>query len=357
MNNIKTCFICMLMVTLQISSAGAAQVLKAVPEKVKFGTFNTFQIKETIVTLKNTGREKFVVDKIKADCTCIRTRLANKNIAPGKTVELQIAAMQKIGGKFSHNILIIPKDRERFEPIRIQATGNVVQPVSAKIGWIGKKPKILNPNSPIRLGLVHKLSVKPVIYITADDEHFNLRDSVPDVNSARFELQGYKFEKLPVTNPAKIDSEKKENLVLTLKPKEMWKTGIIKELIRVKLTDDVKFQVPIIFRIVGDAYLDEQMINLVTLSNSVSKELSIYFTNDTKAWEDVKWSAKGYLSKAIVINKDRSKCTDSCIRLTLSVDQSKLEDLPNGYLFCRVRFYRDEPTDDDVVSILVDGFN
>ncbi|MBW7989233.1 MAG: DUF1573 domain-containing protein [Planctomycetes bacterium] len=356
MNNIKKWFICMLIVTLQISIVGAAQVLKAVPEKVKFGTFNTFQIKETIVTLKNTGRETFLVDKIKADCSCIRTRLANKNIAPGQTVELQVAAMQRFGGKFSHNILIIPKDRERFEPVRIQATGNVVQPVSAKIGWTGKKPKVLDPNGPMRLGSVHKLSAKPVIYITAKDEQFNLRDSVPDVNSARFELHDYKFEKLPVTNPAKLGIKKKEHLVLTLKPKEVFKTGITKELISVKLTDDVKLDIRTIFQIVGDVYTSERMINLSTLSNSVSKELSIHFANDTKTWEDVKWNAKGYLSKAIVIKEDRNKRTDSCIRLTVSIDQSKLEDIPKGYLFCRVNFYQNEPTDDDV-SVLIDGFN
>ncbi len=332
-------------------------MLKAVPEKVKFGTFNTFQIKETIVTLKNTGRETFLVDKIKADCTCIRTRLATKEIAPGKTVELQVAAMQRIGGKFSHNILIIPKDRERFEPVRVQATGIVVQPVSAKIGWAGKKPKVLDPNGLMRLGTVHKLSAKPVIHITAKDKHFDLRDSVPDVNSARFELHDYKFEKLPVANPAKAGSGKKERLVLTLKPKEVFKTGITKELIRVKLTDDVELVVPIIFRIVGDVSPSEQMINLGTLSNSVSKELSIFFINDTKTWEDLKWSVTGYLSKAIVIKEDRNKRTDSCIRLTVSIDQSKLEDIPKGYLFCRMNFYQNEPTDDNVVSVLMDGFN
>lgn len=332
-------------------------MLKAFPEKVEFGTFNTFQIKETILTLKNTGRETFLVDKIKADCACIRTRLTTKEIAPGKTAELKIAAMQRTGGRFSHNVLIIPKDRERFEPIRIQATGNVVQPVSAKIGWIGKKPKVLNPNSPTRLGLVYKLSIKPVIYITAKDEHFNLRDSVPDVNSGRFDLHDYKFENLPVTNPANISSEKKESLVLTLKPKEVFKTGIMKELLRVKLTDDVELVVPIIFRIVGDVYPSEQMINLGTLSNSISKELTIFFTNGTNTWENIKWSAKGYLSKAIVIKEDRNKRTDSRIRLTLSVNQSKLSRIPKGYLFCRISFYQNEPTDDDVVSVLIDGFN
>ena len=357
MNNIKKWFICMLIVTLQISIAGAAQVLKAVPEKVNFGTFNTFQIKETIVTLKNTGRESFLVDKIKADCTCIRAMINTKEIAPGKKGELKIEAMQRTGGSFSHAVLIIPKNRERFESIIIQATGNVVQPVSAKIGWTGKKPKVLDPNGLMRLGSVHKLSAKPVIYITAKDEHIDLRDIVPDVNSARFELHDYKFQKLPVANPAKTGSKNKESLVLTLKPKEVFKNGITKELIRVKLTDDIRLVIPIIFRIVGDVYPAEEMTNLGTLSKSVSKELSIFFANDTKAWEDIKWSVKGYLSKAIVIKEDRDKRTDSCIRLTVSIDQSKLDDIPKGYLFCRVNFYQNEPTDNDVVSVLLDGFN
>lgn len=357
MNNIKMWFTCMLAVTLQISIAGAAQVLKAVPEKVEFGTFNTFQIKETIVTLTNTGRETFLVDKIKADCNCIRTAISTKEISPSDKAELKIAAKQRTEGRFSHDILVIPKDREKYKPVKIQATGKVVQPVSAKIGWIGKKLKVWDPNGPARLGIVHRKFVKPVIYITAKDEYFNLRDSVPDVNSIHFELHDYKFEKLPVTNPAKIDSEKKESLVLALQPKEVFKNGIIKEFIRVKLTDDVELVVPIIFRIVGDVYTAEQMINLGILSKGISKELSIYFTYDTKVWKDIKWDAKGYLSEAIVIKEDKNKHTDSCIRLTLGVNQSKLSRLPKGYLFCRISFYQNEPTDDDIVSVLIDGFN
>ncbi|MFB0524501.1 MAG: DUF1573 domain-containing protein [Phycisphaerae bacterium] len=357
MNKTKTWFACALIVTFYISIAGAKQVLKATPEKVEFCTFNTFQVKEAIVTLKNTDKKTFLIDKIKADCTCVRTRVATKEIAADKSTELKIAAMQRTEGKFSHNVLVIPKDRENHKPVRIQATGKVIQPVSAKIGWLGKTPKAFDPEGPMRLGLVHHLSAKPVIYITAKDEHFNLRDSAIDVNSLRFELDDYKFENITPTGQKDTDDDRKEMLVLRLKPKKTLKTGILREFIIVKLAEDVRLFMPIICRIVGDVYSTEQMINMGTLSDSALKECSIYFTNDTRPWEDIKWTAKGYLSDAIVISRQQAKSTGSCIRLTLSVDQSKLARLPKGYLFCRIQFYRNKPTNEDKVSVLVDGFN
>jgi len=87
MNKVKKCFAYALIVTSQISIVSAKQVLRAVPEKMEFGTFNTFQIKETIVTLTNTGRETFLVDKIKADCSCIRTAISIKEISPRDKAE------------------------------------------------------------------------------------------------------------------------------------------------------------------------------------------------------------------------------------------------------------------------------
>ncbi|GAH22732.1 unnamed protein product, partial [marine sediment metagenome] len=112
-------------------------------------------IKETIIKLSNTGKETFLIDKIKADCSCIHTSISTKEIPPGKTVELRIAARERTGGKFSHDVLIIPKDTKRYEPLKIRATGNVIQPVSARIGWEGKKLTMFDPNRPVNLGLVH----------------------------------------------------------------------------------------------------------------------------------------------------------------------------------------------------------
>ncbi len=357
MNKTKTWFACALMVTLNISIVVAKQTLNATPEKVEFGTLNTFQVKEAIVTLENNGRETFLVDKIKADCSCIRTTISAKEISTGNKAELKIAAMQRTEGKFSHKVLVIPKDRENYKPLRIQATGKVVQPVSAKIGWMRKTPMVFNPEDPVSLGLVHHLSAKPVIYIMAKDKHLNLRDSIIDVNSTYFELDDYKFENLPTTDQTETGNERKETLVLRLKPKQTLKTGILRDFIRVKLADDVRLFIPIICRIVGDVYTAEQMINLGTLSDSVLKECSIYFTNDTRPWEDIKWTAKGYLSDAIAISRQQDKSVEPCIKLMLSIDQSKLTKLPKGYLFCRIQFYQNEPTDEDAVSILADGFN
>jgi len=134
MNNIMTRLTCLLILLLHISSLCTAHVLQVVPEKVELGILNAFQIIETIVMMKNTGKEIFLIDQIKADCSCIRTAISTKEISPGKTVELKIAIMERAEGKFSHDVLIIPKDRERYEPLKIQATGTVIQPVSAMIG-------------------------------------------------------------------------------------------------------------------------------------------------------------------------------------------------------------------------------
>lgn len=357
MNNIKMWSACVLIIILQVSLLCAAQVLRAVPEKVEFGTFNTFQIKEITVKLKNTGRKTFLIDKIKANCACIRTSISANEIPPGKTVELKIAARERTGGKFSHDVLIIPKDKERYEPLKILATGTVVQPVSAMIGWEGKKIMEFDPNGPIDLGLVHKSSVRPVIFITADSNHSNLRETIPDVNSFYFELDDYKFEKLPVTGQNKTDEDRNETLVLRLKTKKTLKIGVLRELIKLKLEDDVRLFIPITCRIVGDAFAEEPIIHFGNLYDSESGKCIIHFIDDSKTWKDIKWEAKGYLSNAIVVRKEDGLFSYSPIRLMLDINKSTLNSLPVGYVFCRIKFFQDQSTDEDFVNILLDGFN
>ena len=182
-------------------------------------------------------------------------------------------------------------------------------------------------------------------------------DSVPDVNSARFELFNSKFEKMSMTDRRWSGDNKKKRLVLTLKPKKTLETGVLRDFIKVKLADDIRLRIPIICRVIGDVYPAEQMINLGTISHSKPKELLIHFTNDTKPWKEIKWDAKGYLSEAISISKQQSEPTESCIKLTLGVNESKIRRVPKGYLFCRIRFYQGEVADEDAVSVLVDGFN
>jgi len=357
MNFSKVLALCVMILSLNSSFAGAAHVLKAVPKKVELGTFNTFQIKETIVKLSNTGKKTFLIDKIKADCACIRTSISTKEIPPGETVELKIAARERTGGKFSHDLLIIPADRESYEPLKIRATGTVIQPISAEIGWEGMKITMFDPNGPVNLGVVHYLSAKPVIHIIADSNHFNMRDAVPDVNSAIFELHSHKFEKFPAPEQIQTEGRQEESLTLLLKPKKKLKTGSLREVIRIKLADDVGLEIPISCLIVGDVYAKEKIIHFGNLSDSTPKKFTIYFTNNAEIWPEVKWNVSGYLSDAVVITEDKSGRTDSRIVLTLAIDQSKLNSLPKGYVFCRISFFQKQPTGDDVISILVDGFN
>ena len=355
--NKKTRLTCILILLLNMSFACAAQLLRATPEKVELGNLNTFQVKEAIVKLENAGNETFLVDKIKADCACIRTSISKREILPGQAVELKIAAKERTGGKFSHDILIIPKDKEHQEPLKIQASGNAIQPVSAKIGWEGKEITTFDPNRPVDLGLVHHLSAKPVIHIIADDKHFNIREAILDVNSTFFELYKHTFEKLAASDHLHTSEQVGERLILLLKPKEKLKIGALRDGIRIKLADNVGVEIPISCRIVGDVYAKERIIHFGDFSDSTPKKFTIHSINDSKIWPDVKWNVSGYLSDAVVITKDDNESTNSFIGLTLAVNQSKLNSLPRGYVFCRIEFFQKQPTDNEVISILLDGFN
>jgi len=215
-----------------------------------------------------------------------------------------------------------------------------------------------DPNSKVDLGFVHHLStIKPIVYITADEKQFNLRDSVPDVNSVIFELLNYKFEKKPLSDQMQTGELRKERLILAIKPKKALEVGVLKDYIRIQLADNVGLEIPILLQIVGDVYSEEKMINFGNLSACSLKKFKIHFANNAEVWQDLKWEINGYLSDAIVISEDHIERTNSYIEITLNVDKLKLNSIPNGYVFCRIKFYKKLPTDKDVINILADGFN
>ena len=354
MNRYKTWLKCILIVILLRSSVtNAKQTIKAVPEEVNLGTFNAFVIKETVVTLENTGKDTFVIDKIKADCACIRTSIDTKEIPAGKTTELKIAAMERTGGKFSQNVLITSKDTEKHEPLKIQVTGDILEPVSAQVGWLAKKMKRFDPNIPLELEPIHQLSAEPVIYITSNDKKLNFKTLVPDVNSSGFELKNYKIEKFSSADK----NQNMERMVLNLKPKDTLKIGEIRQGIKVELTDNVLLYIPLMSRIFGDVYINERRISFGPLANGENKEIEIHFVNNAKPWKNMKWEVNGSLSDTINVIINRSKCTDSCIVADLAVNKSTLRDVPKGYNFSRLNFFQDGSKENDVVSVLIDGFN
>lgn len=342
---------------LQVSFSNAAETLKVEPEKVDFGKFSTFQIKETVVKLKNTGKEKIILDKIKPDCSCIQTSIDTNEILPGKTIELTVYARSTKGGILSHYILIIPKDKERYETLKIQITGTVIESISTEIGLTRNSIKNFKPDDMVDLGIVHQQSVKPIIYLYSNDKQFDLKDSVPDVNSLHFALESYQYEKISLPYPEKKNIINNKRLVLNLAPKAIVKTGNIKETVKIQLFKDILLYIRFSCLIVGDIYTNEQKISFGTLADCTDKEVLINFTNNTKVWDNIKWSIDGDLSSVIIANTEKDRNNDSTIIVKLSIDKSKINNLPKGYLFSRITFYQNETTKENAVYLLVDGFN
>jgi hypothetical protein len=275
----------------------------------------------------------------------------------GETAELKIAARERTGGNFSRDIMIIPQDIEHYKPLKITVTGNVIEPVQAEIGWENKEITKFNPKGPINLGLVHYLSAKPVINIIANSKDFNLSDTVPDVNSVVFKFNNYKFEPISATDNNSENNAPKQKLVLSLAPKIVLKAGSLRDIVRIRLKQNVGIEIPIECLVVRDVYTMERIIHFDNLTESKPKKFTIHFTNNAHVWPDVKWNVAGYLSDAIKITEEQNERTDSSITLTLAVDKFKPDSIPKGYVFCRISFFQKEPTDDEVVTLLVDGFN
>jgi hypothetical protein len=169
-------------------------------------------------------------------------------------------------------------------------------------------------------------------------------------------LAGHKLEKLTASNKKPVKEQPKETLVLSLKPKAPLRTGVLRELLKIKLAETVALEIPIACRVVGDAYGLDRRIHMGGLSNSTPKKFTIHFVDSTKVWSDLQWDINGYLSNAIAIRKEEILRTDSHIEVKLDVDHSKLSSLPKGYVFCRIRFYQNG-NPDETVDLLVDGFN
>jgi hypothetical protein len=281
--------------------------------------------------------------------------LTDMEIPSKGATTLEIATMLRTEGEFSHDILIVPKDRERYIPLRIQVKGKAIQPATCAIGWEGGAPVRCDPTRATELAIVHRLSVRPTVYLAAKNNRFDMRDAVIDVNSTTFELYEYRFVPRSDQATAPVDTGKNSAwLVLTLAPKQMPKVGVLRDLVRVTLAPNVNVHIPLSCRVVGDVYAEVQRINLGNLASSEPAYLSVHFANGRPRWKQVKWSMSGYLSEAVTIEQVPPE-PDAGVRLKMTVNPAKLGRLPKGYLISRATLYQNEPTDDDAITVLIDG--
>jgi hypothetical protein len=358
MRRIVACIVIVVGLASQAVNAAPRQMLKAAPEQVDLGTFNTFEEKQASAVITNTGSNTFVAASVKANCSCLRARLKDTEIPPGGKTTLEIAALLKADGEFSHDVLIVPKDQERYSPLRVQVKGRALELVVCALACPGKSPVPCDLSISTSLGTVHYKEVTPVLYLAARDNRFDLETAQIDVNSAQFELYDYRWARMSARVAASLHGTPGNRaLLLTLRPKKTLTPQRLRDLVEIRIAEKVRLYVPWTCRIVGDVYAQEQRVSLGSLDSGPEKEIRIWFAKGHPRWDRVQWTDGGGLSQALRIEPAPVNPNEHGIRMTVEVDRSQLARLPAGYLFERLTFYENAPTDEEAVSILIDGFN
>ncbi len=322
-------------------------------QDIDLGQFKVGQRRECTISIKNLTRADVAIERVAPSCACLSADLDSRIIERGSATSLRITAERQYPGEFSYFIMIIPEDTEKIEPLRINVRGEARSSVSAQVGWRGGILQEVTYPDPIELGVRHQSSACPIVRITTLDGS-DLRDSVVDVNSLHLCLD-------KITPRFSRHAEGKatataccRQVTIALRPKKALKQGRLRDLLEIALCDGSRAYIPIMCRIAGDVYLDEEVIRLGQLSEATERYLHVIFADKAKRWEAVHWETAGLLGEAMAI-RDVSPGRAGCISMILAADRARASQLPKGYLFCRVRFYNDP--NDAGVTVFIDGFN
>ena len=128
----------------------------------------------------------------------------------------------------------------------------------------------------------------------------------------------------------------------------------MQDTLEIRLADGSGLYVPIVCRIVGDVYVDQQIIHLGKLARSPEHKLHVLFADNAKRWKATHWEGAGLLYDAIAVHDARvEQATD--LTLILTVDQTRVSRLPQGYIFCKMRLF--ENPHDPGLTVFIDGYN
>jgi hypothetical protein len=339
------------------SISAGAQDLKATPDSIAFGEFYAFENKTTSVVIKNVGKETFVVDSVKVDCSCVEAQLSKYEIPPDGETVLKVDILLGTEGAFSHNILILPEDKNRHAPLQIEVKGKTIQPLVWAVGSGGRSPTLLDSVKPLELGIVHR-KTELSVYIAAKMNRFNLKEAVITWESSFFELRDYRFIASSTAKDGPAGMNKSGPwLLLKFLPKQVTRVGGVRDTIRIGLAERVQLFVPITCRVVGDTYPAPQHITFPTIGASQPISTSVFFANGHPTWKQMKWVSSGPLSDALTIESGPVEPNATAIGVKVSIDAPKTTQLSKGYLFAHVTFYENDPTETDAVNVLVDGLN
>jgi hypothetical protein len=317
------------------------------------GRFKVGQKKECSVSIHNPGDTDVEIERVVSNCACVSVEIDRQLVPGGRDATLRITVERPYPGPFVYSAVIVLQRDAQTEPVKITVRGEVISPVSARVGWQGGMLQDVSSPNPIELGTRHKSSTNLIVTLTSKEE-LDLRDSVVDVNSLYFCLD-------KVTGRSTIDphtevaaDSHRSRVMVTFSPRAPLEAGRLRDTLRISLRDGSDVYINIVARIVGDVYLDQEIVHLGVLVDSPERRLQVLFAEGATQWQAVHWEGVGILYDAITASPVSAGQSDHKA-LVLTIDQAKASRLPRGYLFCKMRLY-DRP-DATGLTIFIDGYN
>lgn len=167
------------------------------------------------VTLRNTGSQPLVIERVQASCGCTAVLLADKNVEPGKTTSVSISFDSKsFAGPVHKNVFVLSND-PRVPSKEIKFSARVIQVLEAQPPYLYFKPSRLD-STLSTYTVLKNLSDQTVeiLGVTSDESgaKFNLRKNT---------LAPGEMTQLAVTfTPTKAGYVYKDVVIRTSHPKQ-----------------------------------------------------------------------------------------------------------------------------------------
>lgn len=332
------------------------QVLEPSNATIELGPFKVGQVKESHLSIINRTSEDIAIARVMSTCGCLRPEIEPDSIPAEGSATLQVIAVRQFPGKFTYSIVVIPKDADKYDPLKIDVKGEAQSSVSYQVGWTRGILRSPTSAGACDLGIRHQMSADLIVRLTPVDKLTDTRGFVVDANSLHFGLHDITDSSGGHLRQQRDNIGSAFPLTLLFRPKKPLAIGQLRDLLEISLRDGSKLYVPLACRIVGDVYVQQEIIHLGKLKSCPTKNLDILFAGNVARWSNVQWNETGLLQQCLDIRRVDSDQPRE-VRIILSVDSTKLSALPKGYLFCRLTLYQHQPTDPEAVTVLVDGFN
>ena len=343
---------------------------------VNAGIVNVGQKKEVRIPIKNTEDQEMVIDKVSVCCGNPKPTINTKTIKSSETAELvQEVKRTKPGLATIQPRIYFKQPKEKILYCSISV--DVKQPISASIGWSGEAlQKVEYLKEETRLGQVHQKGKDLLLHLSSQNNSFDLRNSLIDVDSNYFSLSGSSLESIdqlkedtrqshsstvnkangPNDSADPAQTKNSVKLILTLSPYSFLPAGELSDKIVITFKDGTECHVPIAFRSVGDIYGESSSIALGKISTSkvTKKTFVIHFAD--KPWKTLNWKAEGVLSDSISISRNIQNLKEHTLILTIEIDPNLLPASAKGFMSTYIDFFEEKQEDKNIVRVLLYGY-